>query len=164
MFGKNKKLNILLLCSLFCLFASEVKVSATDDDYCILACTRAIDKGKPMPSVSCFEHCYVMFTKGTRVLDSRGYFQDVGSAQERNIFEGTHQCNPVRRQASLEEWSKITDVYDKCKREDYSLTSHNCCSVAYEAIKAIVGANEMPLNIANANSSIGTKCFNKYGQ
>ena len=124
-----------------------------------------MDKGKPLPSVNCFEHCYVMLTKGTKTLESRGYFQDVGSVQEKDIFGGARECRPIMKgqeERLIEEWSKITSIYDKCRSEDYSVTSHNCCSVAREAIKAVVGTRSIPLNIENANSSIGTKCFNRY--
>lgn len=132
----------LVLYNFFCInYASESK-------YQILSCTRMIaEKGL-------FEHCYVKLVKGDRILDSRGFFQDAGSIQEPPHFMFLGKCMEVKSNATIDEWKKVTDVYDKYSPKDYSLTSKNCCSVAYEALKEII--KTVPSNITDANSSIGT--------
>lgn len=147
-------MNKLLFLIFLSLSTFEAKASDIEDDsshHHIIACTRPINKDKNLPAFA--EHCYVKLVRGTSVVDSRGYFQDVGSVQEDNIFVGT--CTMVKRNASIEDWMKITDSYDKHTPENYSLMSNNCCSVAKEALKLITA--NVPRNITTANSSIGTK-------
>lgn len=101
---------------------------ASSDDVCLLSCTR------PLVGKAYFEHCYVMLTKGDKVLDSRGYFGDVGSIREPapGLFQG--KCEEVKRRVTMEEWQKVTATFDRQKASDYRATSHNCCSVTLEAI------------------------------
>jgi len=158
-FGKNKVLIILLFACF--IFESKESIAAnSDDDYHILACTRLMSKDKRLPSLECFEHCFLKFVKGNSVLDTRGFFQDAGSVQETNIFVGN--CIMAKPKASIEDWGKITDAYDKHKPKDYKLLANNCCSVASEALEAVIGSKNIPKNISNANSSIGTR-FKKEG-
>lgn len=162
-FGKNNvlKTSIFIIVSVCLSLNSHASSDKEDEGYRILACTRPIDKGKPLIPLTCFEHCYVKFVKGNSVLDSRGFFQDIGPAQERNIFDGTHTCETVKFNCSPEDWLKVTSVYDKCVSKDYNLASNNCCSVAQRALQTILQANQMPSNITNVNSSIGTQKFFK---
>jgi hypothetical protein len=124
---------------------------ASSDDVCLLSCTR------PLVGKAYFEHCYVMLTKGDQVLDSRGYFGDVGSIREPapGLFQG--KCEEVKRRVTLEEWQKVTETFDRQKASDYRATSHNCCSVTLEAILKAIGENGVPDNATSANSGIGTR-------
>ena len=124
---------------------------ASSDDVCLLSCTR------PLVGKAYFEHCYVMLTKGDRVLDSRGYFGDVGSIREPapGIFQG--KCEEVKRRVTMEEWQKVTETFDRQKASDYRATSHNCCSVTLEAILKALGEKGIPDNATSANSGIGTR-------
>jgi hypothetical protein len=54
----------------------------------------------------------------------------------RSIFLG--KCTMEKEKATLEDWGKVTGVYDKYEAKHYDLLSHNCCSVAEETTKAIV--------------------------
>lgn len=120
---------------------------ASSDDVCLLSCTR------PLAGKAYFEHCYVMLTKGDQVLDSRGYFGDVGSIREPapGLFQG--KCEEVKRRVTMREWQKVTETFDKQKASDYRATSHNCCSVILEAL----GEKGIPDNATSANSGIGTR-------
>lgn len=124
---------------------------ASSDDVCLLSCTR------PLVGKAYFEHCYVMLTKGDQVLDSRGYFGDVGSIREPapGLFQG--KCEEVKRPVTMEEWQKVTETFDRQKASDYRATSHNCCSVTLEAILKAIGENGVPDNATSANSGIGTR-------
>lgn len=134
----------LLLCNFFCINY------ASGDEYHILSCTR------PLAEKAVFEHCYVKLVQGNRILDSRGFFQDAGPIQEPSPFMFYGKCMEAKSNATLDDWMKVTNAYDKYAPKDYSVTSKNCCSVAYEALREIM--KSVPSNITDANSSIGTRC------
>lgn len=119
----------LLLCNFFCINY------ASGDEYHILSCTR------PLAEKAVFEHCYVKLVHGNRILDSRGFFQDAGSIQEPSPFMFYGKCMEAKSNATLDDWIKVTNAYDKYAPKDYSVTSKNCCSVAYEALR---GCNRKP--------------------
>lgn len=140
----NKYVLSFMLCNFFTIsFASG-------DEYHILSCTR------PIAEKSVLEHCYVKLVQGNKILDSRGFFQDAGSIQEPPLFMFLGKCMEAKADATLEDWMKVTNIYDKYSPKDYSITSRNCCSVAYEALREIM--KSIPSNITDANSSIGTRC------
>lgn len=139
----KKYIFILALYNFFCVnYAAE-------DEYHILSCTR------PLSEKAIFEHCYVKLVQGNRILDSRGFFQDAGSIQEPSPFMFYGKCMEAKSNATLDDWMKVTNAYDKYDPKDYSATSKNCCSVAYEALSEIM--KSVPSNITDANSSIGTR-------
>ncbi|WP_130472613.1 hypothetical protein [Candidatus Magnetaquicoccus inordinatus] len=142
---------LLVLNFMTLISATMASDMTSSDDVCLLSCAR------PLAGKAYFEHCYVMLTKGDQVLDSRGYFGDVGSIREPapGLFQG--KCEEVKRRVTMREWQKVTETFDKQKASDYSATSHNCCSVTLEAILEALGEKGIPDNAISANSGIGTR-------
>lgn len=125
----------------------------TNDSFLIFACTRPItNKQNGLPEV---EHCFIKLVQNEKVIDSRGFFGDVGSVQEPSRYVHEGNCKMVKEISDISEWYRILEYYQKNKTEDYNLTSKNCCTVAKEALEA--SGFTIPKNIKNANCSVGTQ-------
>lgn len=122
-------------------------------EFTILACTRNI--GNKPPNIPSAEHCFIKLVHDSTVVDSRGFFSDVGSVQEPVQFFHEGNCKIVKTTFDIRDWDTITSIYEKNKNTEYHLTSRNCCKVAKEAIESL--GISIPKNIETANCSVGTK-------
>lgn len=138
-------------------------LSSTSESFDILECARPIQcrSNNSSRSFSCLEHCFVVYAHNGLPKDSRGFFGDVGSQEENNLMLGNPKCRIVKKFTSeieaIKSWKEITQTYDKYTSVDYSVTSRNCCTVASEALRKLVG-KDTTLYVEAANSGIGTKC------
>ncbi|WP_143310354.1 hypothetical protein [Chitinophaga vietnamensis] len=122
-----------------------------DDTGDIYACTRPV-QGQGTGSCPC--HCYLTFVRNGKIVDSRGYFADAGSAKEGDT---SGSCTIVKKKASASDWQKATAVYDKRKASEYDLLTNNCCTAAVEAANSVPGGGA-PLRLKTANAGVGTVC------
>ena len=161
----------MLLCCFYLLLASD-DVTLQDgtvpqnSGFQILECTRYIPshlnpdkKGKI--GIAGPQHCFVIFVRNGKKIDSRGYFADSGSIEEPEVA-GFQKCRTVKQftgeqaQLASTNWKNVTSVFDSKTPAQYDLTKHNCCSVAAEALRRIVDGKEL-LDVEKANCSVGTK-------
>ena len=100
-------------------------------------------------------HCFLKYIRqnGT-IIDSRGFFGDVGTAMEPDPCLGTFEL--VKENATPEDWDKVLAVFNRYSREDYSLFRRNCCHVVREAVQAL--EVEVPPGLARANQSVTSPC------
>lgn len=153
MFGRSKKIWLLFGSFFLCLDA------VASGEHEIFSQTRHIEElhsmGKEKPLPKYFVHCSVAFVKDGKVLDKRGFYENGGSVQEDpDIFTG--KWEKAKTGAAPEDWAKVLEVYSRYNAGDYRLCSHNCCTVAEEAILAVTGGF-VPQNIKKANHGVGTK-------
>lgn len=145
---------------IFSIVLSSTKITEWFD---ILECTRPIQSmmNNSSRSFNCLEHCFVVYAQNGLPKDSRGFFGDVGPQEEGNLMIGNPKCMIVKRFSSeieaLRSWGKVTQTYERYTSKDYSATSKNCCTVASEALRKLVG-KDTSLYVDTANSGIGTKC------
>lgn len=133
---------------------------STEDSYEIHECFRLKEKAIRNAVQFGAQHCYAVFSNGTRVQDSRGFYglNNRAYPEEPDKIDFS-KCFPVKRygkdfESARKDWVKIIIEFDR--EEKYDVGSMNCCTRCYMALRKAF-SEDIPLRCANANFGLGVK-------
>ncbi len=133
---------------------------STENEYAIHECFRL--KAKAIRNAVEFgaKHCYAVFSNGTKIEDSRGFYghnnRSYPEEEDKIDFE---KCFAVKKygndfESARKDWDKIIIEFDR--EEKYDLGSMNCCTKCYMALRKAF-SEDIPLKCANTNFGLGVR-------
>lgn len=148
-------------------FFSAFLFSASEESFYIMECWRQMYSCRSVQQVSEQakttppfhpSHCYVVFANGTKIIDSRGFY-DTGPQQEPPDKIELSKCYTVKEYAkklsheARTDWLRFTDKFDI--QEKYSPTEMNCCTKCVDGFEHVFPG--VVLKCVEWNIGCGTK-------